>query len=110
MQEGTNTKKIVLAIVVILFVAFLLYFFLFRDTEPEMTFDEFGNPVAAQVVGKDLIDLLAELQSVTLNAAIFQSPLFLNLIDRGIELRAEPIGRPNPFANLPGGAPRPSNP
>lgn len=100
--ESTNTKKIIIAVVLVALVAFAIYFFAFRSSDTEITFDEFGNPVQAQVVGQDLLDLLSELQSVSLNAAIFNSQLFRNLNDFGIELRDEPRGRTDPFEPIGG--------
>ncbi len=103
--ESTNTKKIAVAAIFVALIAFALYFFFFRSVETEVTLDEFGNPVQAQVVGQDLLDLLVELQSVSLDASIFNSQLFRNLSDFGIELIDEPRGRTDPFEPIGGSAP-----
>lgn len=100
--ESSNTKKIIGGLIGTAFVVFALYFFFFKSAEVAIQIDEYGNPVQAQVVGQDLIDLLAELQSVNLDASIFNSPLFINLNDFAIQLRDEPRGRKDPFEPLSG--------
>lgn len=101
--ESTNTKKILIALVLIFVLGFAVYFFFFRNATPVVTFDEFGNPIQAQIVGQDLIDLLNEVQSITLDTKLFRAQTFLNLTDFGIELVDQPRGRSNPFETIPGG-------
>ena len=100
--ESSNTKKIITTVVLVAVVAFAAYFFFFRSVEVEMVLDEFGNPVQAQVVGQDLIDLLHELESVKLDDAIFSSPALQNLVDLSVTLTPQPQGRDNPFSSISG--------
>ncbi len=101
--ESSQTKKIVISLVLLALIVFTGWFFFFRNGAEEIIFDEFGNPIVAQVVGQDLIDLLAELQSVTLDASVLQSAGFLNLTDYAIDLGTQPTGRKNPFEKISGG-------
>jgi len=105
--ESSNTKKIIIGAVLAALLGFAVYFFFFRSAEIAIVLDEFGNPVVAQVVGKDLIDLLKELQAITLDDAIFATPAFLQLVDSSVLLSPQPQGRENPFAPI-SGSPRPS--
>lgn len=63
----------------------------------------FGNAVdlsqsaSAQGVGKDLIELSATLQRVTLDDKIFSSNLYRALVDFSTVLSPQPTGRTNPF-------------
>ena len=100
--ESSNTKKIISGIVLLAVVAYAVYFFFFRNSAPEVILDEFGNPVAAQVVGQDLIDTLVDLQSVTLSDKVFSTPAFMSLIDFAVELTPETPGRSNPFSPITG--------
>ncbi len=104
MEPNTNstTKKIIVISVSILLVVAAVYFLFLRDTtlSQELIIDEFGNPVAAHVVGQDLIDLLRELESVTLNDSLFRDPAFIALTDFAQTLNEEPRGRPNPFSAI----------
>jgi hypothetical protein len=98
--EQSPIKKVIVIGVSIALVIAALYFFLFRSSEPQMIIDEFGNPVEAQVVGQDLIDLLAELEGVTLDQSLFSREAFVNLTDFAQNLPNEPRGRANPFSSL----------
>jgi hypothetical protein len=98
--EQSPIKKIIVIGVTIVFVVAALYFFFFRSTEPQLVIDEFGNPVEAQVIGQDLIDLLAELEQVTLDQSLFTREAFVNLTDFSQVLPDEPRGRANPFSSL----------
>ncbi len=98
--ESSNTKKIFTSVLVLALVVFFIYFFFFRNTDTAIVFDEFGNPVEAQVVGQDLFNLLSELESVSLDSGIFGSRTFSNLADYSIILPDEPRGRNNPFGTL----------
>ncbi len=100
--ESSNTKKITVAVILTFILAFAVYFFFFRSTEVAIVLDEFGNPVQAQVVGQDLIDLLSELQSVKLDDSLFVSPAFLGLVDSSVLLSPQPQGRENPFSPISG--------
>lgn len=75
----------------------LVYFFVFRNSEPPVSYDEFGNPVSAQVVGADLVGLLEQISSVTLSDSLFKKKAFINLKDYSTTLPQFPKGRTNPF-------------
>jgi hypothetical protein len=107
MQESSNTKKIAIAAVTLILLGGGIYFFFFSTgTAPEVQFDEFGNPTGAQVVGQDLIDISNQLEKVSLDAKLFSNKAFIELVDFGLVLRDEPIGKKNPFRaanSAPGG-------
>lgn len=91
-----KTVLIVLGILLVLFIGFR---FFTKDTSPEgLT----SQPVAGIVPeeGGDLITLLLELKSITLDTSVLQNPVFLTLQDFSVVLAPEPVGRTNPFAPL----------
>ncbi len=100
--ESSNTKKLLVALVLLAVVGFAIYIFFFRKVEVAVVFDEFGNPVQAQVVGQDLIDLLVELQAVSLDDSLFGTASFRGLVDSSVVLSPQPQGRSNPFAPISG--------
>lgn len=57
---------------------------------------------ATSEVGKDLLDLLLESNTIKLDSAIFQNDIFGRLQDFGKPIPPETAGRPNPFAPLAG--------
>ena len=74
-------------------------FFFAESTEPVVEATE-----AVDTPDQDLVALLFELKNIRLDNTLFEDPLFKSLTDFGQDLVAEPIGRPNPFAPLPGTA------
>lgn len=97
-MSSVNLKQFFTAIVILAVLGFGIYFIFFRGvSEPEIFYDEFGNPTEAQVVGQDLISLLNELQSVSFDPAFLRSPAFVSLIDFSVDLGNQPKGRANPF-------------
>jgi hypothetical protein len=106
MEPQTHSiKNIVVGAVVILLVGLAIYFFFFKTTSQQVVFDQFGNPIEAQVVGQDLIDLLAKLQSVELDESLFQDKAFVSLTDYSVTLPDQLQGRNDPFQPIPGRAP-----
>ncbi|MEX0652410.1 MAG: hypothetical protein WD153_03050 [Candidatus Paceibacterota bacterium] len=100
MIETFKKYKTLLAILGITVVVFFGY---------TMFFDGGGNSGGvvltsqnATVRGGDneLLLLLVNLRSITLNDAIFSEPAFKTLIDFGQQLVPEPTGRQNPFAPI----------
>jgi len=51
---------------------------------------------------QDLVATLLTLRAVNLDGTIFSDPDFISLRDFSTEIVQEPVGRPNPFAPLPG--------
>jgi len=94
--KGSN-KMIIVLVVVLLIASMTAYYLFFKSPAENLVFDEFGNPVAAQVVGQDLINVLNELESVTFDSSLFRTPAFLNLFDFAVTLTTQPQGRANPF-------------
>lgn len=102
MDTPTNTpiKKIIVMITSIAVLLMLVYFFVFRNSEPPVAYDEFGNPVSTQVVGADLVGLLEQIDSVTLSDSLFKKRAFINLKDYSTTLPQFPKGRTNPFDDI----------
>jgi len=49
---------------------------------------------------RDLVATLLQLRAIGLDGTIFSDPAFQSLVDYGIEIVPEPVGRENPFAPL----------
>ena len=100
--ENANTKTIIAVVAITVLLIFFVYFFFFRNTETIIVFDEFGNPVAAQIIGQDLINILADLETITFDDSVFRNPAFTELSDQSVVLRKEPMGKSNPFSPFAG--------
>ena len=55
---------------------------------------------SSQQAGQDILNLLASFQTISIDPAVFGSPLFQNLKDYTIILPQESQGRLNPFAPI----------
>jgi hypothetical protein len=97
--------KTIISILVIVALLFGAYMYISKNKGEEgatspVTQGDTGrqaNPVASEV-GKDLLNTLLQLRSLTLDEKIFANPLFAQLVDFTIQIEPQPIGRPNPFA------------
>jgi hypothetical protein len=92
----------VIIIVVVLAIAFGVYSYFFVGKEEAVLTSE--NTGAAAPADQDLIALLLDLKSISLDEQIFSDPAFQSLSDFSQDLVAEPVGRDNPFAPLGAGA------
>lgn len=96
-------KHKLLAILIVLVVAFGAWYLLSgsQTSAPVLTAAQgAGTPSGAQ----NLVASLVSLRSVNLSGAIFSDPAFQALQDDTTPVQPEPVGRPDPFAPLSGGA------
>lgn len=65
---------------------------------------ELSASPADQVAGRDLLLMLSELKSITLDTSIFSDPLFTALEDESKPIEPQPfgksVGRKNPFSGF----------
>ena len=54
------------------------------------------------VIGTQVLSLLNQIQSLHIDTALFQSAAFRSLQDYSVAIPPQTVGRPNPFAPLPG--------
>lgn len=97
----TPKTKQILIIVLILIVAFVGYqmFFSTKDTG---TSTLSTSAVAKQTIvdGAQLYSTLKNLLEVKLEGTIFSNETFKSLVDYGVTIQDQPVGRPNPFAPI----------
>lgn len=102
-MNSSNAKTV--AVVIILGV---LGFFLYRgfaSNENDTLSIEgavMSEGVDVSTVGADIAVLLAQINSLQIDSAIFQSPVYQSLNDFTNEVTPLPQGKKNPFAPLPG--------
>ncbi|PIT91032.1 hypothetical protein COU17_02560 [Candidatus Kaiserbacteria bacterium CG10_big_fil_rev_8_21_14_0_10_49_17] len=97
---------IVIAVVVVSFVAYSMFFGGEGNQNQVLTSDA-ANGVgtsAQQEASRELLSLLLDLRAIQLDESIFDDPAFRALTDFGQDLVQEPTGRRNPFAPLGGAA------
>lgn len=90
----------IIIVVVVIAIAFGIYSYFFAGkSEAPLTAETVS---AGNQADQDLISLLLQLKSITLDDGIFSNPVFVSLHDFSQELVAEPSGRQNPFSPLSG--------
>ena len=98
-MDFLKQHKTSLTVLLVVVIAFVLYGFFFAgEGDDELLVSE--DDVTTEVVGTDLVSLLLTLQSLSLDETLFEHETLTALVDFGVELVPEPIGRPNPFAPL----------
>lgn len=103
-----QNQTAVLATVLIV-IGFFVYSYFFtgkKDTNSVLKTETVSTVAPAD---QDLISLLLELKSITLDESIFSNPSFQSLQDFSQELVNEPVGRVNPFAPLGSNQSRPTS-
>lgn len=51
-------------------------------------------------VDRELLQLLSQIKQISLDASLFESPIFKSLEDYGQTIPSEAVGRSNPFAPI----------
>lgn len=94
MKALQNNKGIIAAIIVFILAIFSYnYFFKSKPGEAEAG-------VAKESVGQDVLELNANLQTVTLDRTLFGTTAYKSLIDFSSELPPPSVGRHNPFGSI----------
>lgn len=98
---GFLQNKVVLLILGGVVIAGVVWYSFLRDRSVQPTLQS-DNLTEATEADSDIVSTLLELRAVSLSGTIFSDPAFLHLQDFGQGIVPEPVGRPNPFAPLPG--------
>jgi hypothetical protein len=93
-------KKIII-IIAIAIVGFFIYSFFFGTPKDDSLLSSVSNtPSGADVIGSEIIQALNQIETLELDRAIFEDPVYRSLVDRSQPIPAEPLGRENPFAPI----------
>ncbi len=114
MNGETNNNKMYAALAVLVIVAIGWYLYS-REKPSDVAGDSFiiNDPMmlaagggAAGDVGVEILDLLAKIQGLKIDASFFADPAYRSLSDYTQQIAPQPVGRDNPFAPIPGAAPQ----
>lgn len=98
-QKPSKMPYVVLAIIVLIAVIFYFYW-TGNNTSENLTLQEIS--IANQATGVRVLNLLNEISSLNIDSSFFNSPVYQTLRDYSVEIPPLPVGRPNPFASVPG--------
>ena len=99
-QQQPQSKIKTYGIIVAIVLAFILVYFYMSGGTPAASTLVAGNPYGA--VGSAELSLLNQVRSLKIDTALFTDPAFRSLVDFSVAITPENVGRPNPFAPLPG--------
>lgn len=89
-------KNIIIIAVIIVIAAFAYNLFVGKTDDSLLTSEVKGTENSA--LETDLLSILIDLRSITLDDSIFSNQAFMSLRDFGQDIVPEPVGRENPFA------------
>src|SRR5258708_33771030 len=95
MLNNILQHKMVAGVITIVVLAGGWYFLTGTGEAPILQTD---SPVGND--SQEIVSTLLALRAVTLSGTIFTDPVFMSLQDFGVEIKPEPVGRPNPFLPL----------
>lgn len=97
-MQLSNTKKIIIAVVLIGVLGFLIYTFFIKDSD--IISADLINPPEDEIVGQDILKLVEKFKSVSIDQSLFSGVLFSNLKDFSATVSPDPQGRPDPFGSI----------
>lgn len=80
----------------------LAYFYFASNSTPSNSSSIVGTDSATAQAGTRVLNLLNQVQSLKLDTTFFKDPGYNTLVDYSVEIPPVNVGRPNPFAPLPG--------
>jgi hypothetical protein len=100
-----SSKKTAVAFFAILAIGALIYFYTMGNpTDSDTLLSVEGTPesIASEAIGNRVLTLLQEVNSLNIDATVFNNPVYRSLVDYSIEVPPQNVGRPNPFQPFPG--------
>ncbi len=99
-QQPHSRKTLIVAIVAIIILALVYFYFSGGAATPDAS--STLQTQSANVVGTRVLSLLNQIKSLRIDTSIFKDQAYQTLVDYAVEIPELPVGRPNPFAPLPG--------
>lgn len=99
-QSNPNSKKTIIAAIIAIIVLAIVYFY-FSNSAPVESVSSLQTQ-SASVVGTRVLSLLNQIKSLRIDTSIFKSPAYGTFVDYSVAIPELPVGRPNPFAPIPG--------
>ena len=90
-------------LIVIIILAALGYFY-YSGTSllPSSTLETTDNDPVTDQIGAQILNLSNQISTLSIDTSLFRSAAFMSLQDYTVDIPSLPVGRPNPFAPIPG--------
>lgn len=100
-----KTTLITLAAVIIIAIG---YFYVTGEESTQDAAVVTATNTADAAIGSRVLAILNQIQQIKIDNTFFESAAYRSLVDYSVEIPAQNVGRPNPFAPLPGQVAAPS--
>jgi hypothetical protein len=98
-------KKTIIGVIAVAVVAAVVYFYYMGHSKPEDVGSlAIQNDPEVQASAARVLVLLNQIKSINIDPKFFTSAEYQTLVDYSVVIPPLPVGRPNPFAPLPGSA------
>ena len=101
MNHQSSSKTPIIVFIVILLIGIAIYFYTLGDpnTSSISSLDSQSNEdmTNTQAEGANVLMLLNQVNSLKIDATIFNGAVYQSLVDYTVEVPEQPVGRPNPF-------------
>jgi hypothetical protein len=97
MNNTSSKNKSWIWVLVIVIIAGLAYYFYSNSTPTPLV-----SASSDTVVDTQVISLLNQISTLQIDSSIFNDPGYKTLRDYSVAIPSDNVGRPNPFAPLPG--------
>jgi hypothetical protein len=108
MNTHPTTMKTWYWIIGIIVVSISIYYFFLAGPSKATSSSLLEQGPASGVIGSQVLNLLNQISSLKIDSTVFQSAVYKSLQDYSVAIPTENVGRPNPFAPIPGFVPAPS--
>lgn len=103
MNTNQSSKKNILIIVGIVLVAMIaLFYFMGGDPVDQSSLLSGEESSETERLGTRVLSLLNQIESLNIDTTLFTSATYQTLVDYSVVIPPQGVGRPNPFAPLPG--------
>lgn len=101
MKPQKNSKKtLIITIIAVVVLAIVYFYFSGGAVTPDAT--STLQSQSATVAGTRVFSLLNQIKSLHIDTTIFDRAEYKTLVDYSVDIPELPVGRPNPFAPIPG--------
>jgi len=99
MKINSQKKQYILFLLAIMLVVFFAFQFMATATEGQLV-SVVGTNQTTNEIGRETLEILLQLQALSLDGSLFEDAVFKYLTDFSVILVARPMGRENPFAAI----------
>jgi len=95
-------KKTIIIIGVVVLVLIFGYLYMTGTSTPKTSGNLIPGSDSFGGVGSAELSLLNQMKFFRIDATLFKDPAYLSLLDYSVTISPQGVGRPNPFAPIPG--------